>query len=163
MAERTDSVLARDIMVPTKKLVTLRAEMDALKAVRMLLKHQISGAPVVDDDNGYLGVFSEKTSMQFLLRLSYESLPSGSVGAFMNTDLDRTISEEEDLISILDLFLRTPYRRLPVLCGDKLVGQISRRDALCAATKSLDCPQSVGKQLLYLSALVKNNDAALRF
>lgn len=155
-----ENIVARDFMVPVKKLVTLRPEMDALKALRMLLKHRISGAPVIGDGNVYLGVFSEKTSMQFLLRLTYENLPSGEVGGFMNADMARTIKEDLDLVSILDLFIRSPYRRLPVLSGNRLLGQISRRDALCAATKALDCPQSVGKQLLYLSALNKIDGAA---
>ena len=32
----------------TKKLVTLRPEMDVMEAVALLLRHRISGAPVVD-------------------------------------------------------------------------------------------------------------------
>jgi CBS domain-containing protein len=163
MPIQKENVVARDVMVPVRKLITLRPDMDALKAIRMLLKHRISGAPVIGDRYEYLGVFSEKTSMQFLMRLTYENVPSGVVGGIMNTDPNRTIGEDLDLISILDMFLRTPYRRLPVLSGDRLVGQISRRDVLCAATKALDCPQSVGKQLLYLSALNKGDDPTSRF
>lgn len=157
---RQDNVVARDIMVPTKKLVTLQPDMDSLSAVRMLLKHGISGAPVVDESRRYLGVFSEKTSMQFLLRLTYEDLPSSDVRSFMNTDLNRTIGEELDLLSIIEVFLQTPYRRLPVLDGEFLAGQISRRDVLKAATDSLSCPrsESMGRQLLYLSALHRLDD-----
>jgi len=157
------NIVARDIMVPLKRLVTLQPDMDALSAVRMLLKHGISGAPVVEKANRYLGVFSEKTSMRFLLRLTYEDLPSSDVRSFMNADLIRTIGEELDLLSIIEVFLQTPYRRLPVLAGEFLVGQISRRDALAAATKSLKCPKTVGKQLLYLSALNRVDEAISRF
>jgi len=148
-----ENVSAADIMVPLKRLIVLRPDMDALSAIRMLLKNKISGAPVVDNENRYLGVFSEKTSMQFLLRLTYDSLPSSDVRAFMNPDPDRTIDKDTDLLSIMEMFLQTPFRRLPVLSGPYLVGQISRRDALTAATKSLDCSQRGGKRLLYLSAL----------
>ena len=166
MANQKDneSVAAGNIMVPFKKLTTLRPEMDALGAIRMLLKRKISGAPVVGENQEFLGVFSEKTSMKFLLTISYENLPSSDVRAFMNTDRGRTINEDVDLLSIIDMFLRTPYRRLPVLSGDRLVGQISRRDALAAATKALECPQSAGsRQLLYLSALSTGDDATSRF
>ncbi len=41
-------ITARECM--TKKLVTLRPEMDVLEAVSLLLKNHISGAPVVDAD-----------------------------------------------------------------------------------------------------------------
>ena len=159
-----NNIVARDIMVPRKKLVTLRPDMDSLSAVRMLLRHGISGAPVVDESNRYLGVFSEKTSMRFLLRLTYEDLPSSDVRSFMNTDLNRTIGEELDLLSIVEVFLQTPYRRLPVLDGDQLIGQISRRDVLTAATNSLTCPKTEsGRQLLYLSALHRIDEAVAEF
>ena len=163
MRKRNSQVLARDVMVPVKKLLTLKPDMDALAAIRMLLNHRISGAPVVDNEGEYLGVFSEKTSMDFLLQLTYEDLPSSDVGSFMNTDSDRTIPEEADLLSIMDIFLRSPYRRLPVLRGSRLVGQISRRDVLRAATKSLEQSPAGRKHVLYLSALESESVVASRF
>ena len=147
------NVLARDIMRPVSRLVTLSPEMDALAAVRKLLHHNISGAPVIDVNGRYLGVFSEKTSMQFLIRLTYDALPSNSVGLFMNTEIERTVSESVDLLSIVEKFLTTPYRRLPVLCDDQLVGQISRRDVLTAATRLLDREKPNPRRTLYLSAI----------
>lgn len=155
---------AGEIMIPVNKLIVLRPEMDALTAVRMLIRQKISGAPVVDAHNRYLGVFSEKTSMQFLHRLAYDGLPSSDVGSFMNTELERTIDEDTLLLSVLEMFLRTPYRRLPVLSNGLLVGQISRRDVLAATTKSLDQPAS-GKrprEPLYLSALLSRVDQRIR-
>lgn len=149
----TRNVLARDIMRPLSRLVTLSPETDALAAVRKLLQHNISGAPVVDKDGRYLGVFSEKTSMQFLIRLTYDALPSNCVGFFMNTESERTISESADLLSIVEKFLTTPYRRLPVLEEGMLVGQISRRDVLMAGTRLLDHKQSNRRGTLYLSAV----------
>lgn len=154
------SVLAKDIMVT--KLVTLTPDMDALEAMRKLLYHRISGAPVVDAGGNYLGVFSEKTSMQFLLDLVYEQLPSSQVGAFMDTSMKRTIGEETDLLTIAETFLNTEYRRLPVLRGTKLVGQISRRDVLAAALKMIDKnPGERKTTLLYLSAIIERKDAPL--
>ena len=149
-----NQTVAADIMVPRKKLVVLRPDMDALAAIRLLVKKQISGAPVVDEGGHYLGVFSEKTSMRFLLRLSYDSLPSNEVSSFMNTEPDRTIDEATSVLSIMELFLRTPYRRLPVVTDGVLVGQISRRDVLTSVTQSLqnDDKQRYQRETLYLSA-----------
>lgn len=155
------NVRAKDIMVT--KLVTLSPDMDALEAIRKLLRHRISGAPVVDEAGDYLGVFSEKTSMSFLLSLAYEQLPSNEVRAFMDDDLSGTIGEEVDLLTIAQTFLKTDHRRLPVLRGKKLVGQISRRDVLRAAVKIVDDrPNDREASLLYLSALIKRDDAPLR-
>ncbi len=156
----SESVLAKDIMVT--KLVTLTADMDALEAMRKLLQHRISGAPVVDAEGNYLGVFSEKNSMRFLLDLAYEQLPSSQVGAFMDTSMERTIGEDTDLLTIAEKFLNTEYRRLPVLRGTKLMGQISRRDVLAAALKMIDKhPCERKTTLLYLSALIDRKDAPM--
>ena len=43
-----------------------------------------------------------------------------------------TIKADDDLYSVVDIFLKNNFRRLPVLQDEKLVGQISRRDILKA-------------------------------
>ena len=124
------SLHAKDFMVT--RLVTLTPEMDVLETVGRLLKNRISGAPVVDNERNFLGIFSEKTSMQVLISSAYEQLPTSSVGAFMNQDSQRVIDEDTSLLAIAQLFLDTPYRRLEVLREGRLLGQICRRDVLRA-------------------------------
>lgn len=112
------------------KLVTLSPKDDVFDAIGRLLKNRISGAPVLNDDGDYLGVFSERHSMSVVIQTAYEQLPSSEVGAFMHTDRDLVITEDTDLLRCAEIFLKTAYRRLPVLRGDKVVGQVSRRDVL---------------------------------
>lgn len=129
-----------------KRLVTLRAGMPALDAIALLLKNRISGAPVVDPAGRFLGVFSEKFSMDVLLGLAYDQLPAAPVDAFMNTDFGRVIDGSEPLLEIAQRFLDTPYRRLPVVRDGALVGQVSRRDVLAAEhhlTSALDGRRSI--------------------
>lgn len=121
---------ARDFMVT--EVVTLDPDTDALEAVELLLDRRFSGAPVVDREGAFLGIFSERYVMSLLVRAAYEQVPAPSVGAFMNTDRGRLISEETDLATVARIFLDRYYRRLPVLRGDQLVGQISHRDVLRA-------------------------------
>ena len=125
-------IVAKEIMVT--KLVTLSPDMDVFDAIGLLLKHRISGAPVIDSDWNLVGIFSEKDSMRVLLEAAYDQLPTTQLFAFMDTDV-RTINEETDLLTIAQIFRTTPYRRLPVLRDDKLVGQVSRRDVLQAAAR----------------------------
>ena len=135
---------ARDFMA--KRLVTLRAGMPALEAIALLLKNRISGAPVVDPGGRFLGVFSEKFSMDVLLGLAYDQLPAAPVDAFMNTDFGRVIDGGEPLLEIAQRFLDTPYRRLPVVRDGTLLGQVSRRDVLAAEhhlTSALDGRRSI--------------------
>ena len=151
-------ITARDFMI--KKLVILRPEMDVIEAVRRLLKNRISGAPVVDHDGSFLGVFSEKCSMQVLLDAAYEQLPSNQVRMFMDTE-PQTIAPDTHLLSIAQVFLLTSYRRLPVLEDGRLVGQVSRRDVLRAAMDLLKTSplSDEGSSLLYLSALIERSQA----
>lgn len=151
---------ARDFMI--KKLVTLRPSMDVIEAVQMLLKNRISGAPVVEPDGTFLGVFSEKCAMHVILDAAYEQLPSNEVRAFMDADA-KTIFPDTHLLSVAQLFLLTPYRRLPVLEDGKLVGQVSRRDVLKAAMDLVKHVPAKGSEssFLYLSAVVERQDAPL--
>jgi CBS domain-containing protein len=125
---------AKDVMATS--LVTLTPDMDAFDAIGLLLDRHISGAPVISEERRFLGVFSEKTSMNVLLGSAYDQLPTSRVEVFLDPDRERTITEERDLLSVTQMFLDTVYRRLPVLRGEKLVGQVSRRDVL-RATYSL--------------------------
>lgn len=150
--------LAKDIMVT--KLVTLSPDMDAFDAIELLLKHRISGAPVVDRGGNYLGVFSEKCSMSVIIKAAYDQLPSSTIQAFMDTQ-GRTITEDTDLLTIVQIFEESGNRRLPVLRDGKLVGQLSRRDVLQAAHTMMRIAPDKEAALLYLSSLVEREDAPI--
>jgi len=122
---------AKDVMA--KNLVTLTPDDDVFDAIALLLQRRISGAPVLDSNGRFLGSFSEMTSMKVLLNAAYQQMPTGRVRSFINPDRKRIISEDLGLLEIAQKFLDTLYRRLPVLHGETLIGQISRRDVLRTA------------------------------
>jgi CBS domain-containing protein len=153
------TINARDFMVT--KLVTVSAGMDAMDAIQLLLRKRISGAPVVGPRGEYLGVFSERCSMQVLLDAAYDQLPTNEVAAFMDRDA-MTISPDTQLMSIAQAFLLTNYRRLPVVDEEgRLVGQVSRRDVLRAAMDYLGAHRLREPSLLYLSALLSREEAPM--
>lgn len=122
--------LVRDFM--TSHLTTLTPDVDVFEAIDHILRRRISGAPVVDASGKYQGIFSEKTAMRVLIAAVYDQLPGTNVGSYMNVDRNRVISDEDSLLDVAHKFQQTPYRRLPVLFGEKLGGQVSRRDVLRA-------------------------------
>ena len=144
------SHLARDIMV--SRLVTLKPDRDVFDAIGHLLKHRISGAPVVDEQRNFLGVFSERYCMSVVIESAHEQLPTAKVSAFMNTDVGRAIPEDTTLLDIAQIFLYTHYRRLPVLRDGKLVGQICRRDVLRVAHKLTTTAKGQKAAKMYLRA-----------
>ena len=121
-----------DSTVMVTKLFCLSPDEDAITAIGGLLKNSVSGAPVTDSNRTFLGVFSEKTSMRVLIGAAYDSLPSAAVSAFMDCDRSRLIDEPTSLATILRIFIETPFRRLPVVRGDRVVGMVNRRNLLRA-------------------------------
>lgn len=119
---------ARDVM--TTKLLTFTTDTDAFQAIEQLLRNRVSGAPVIDRQDGFLGVFSERYAMSLLIQSAYDGVPSPKVGSFMNTDTGRIVEEDTPVLDIARTFVSKYYRRLPVLRDGRLVGQISRRDLL---------------------------------
>lgn len=114
------------------RLITFKAQTHVVEAMDVLLKHRISGAPVVDDDGKLIGILSEVDLMQVIVQDSYYDESVGIVGDYMRTEVD-TVSPEVDIYTLAGMFLKARRRRYPVVRDGKLVGQISRRDVLRAA------------------------------
>lgn len=151
------SMTAREMMV--RNLITLDPHMDALEALDILLRNRISGAPVVDEDGIFVGVFSEKSCMKFVVSLAYDGMPSTDVQSLVDSD-PPTISEETDLLTIAQAFLTQSCRRLPVLDHEgRLRGQISRRDVMRSVRSHLKAPQkSAAASGLFFSAIMSSSD-----
>ena len=64
-----------------------------------------------------------------------------------------TIDESTDLFSIAGIFRDTDQRRLPVLHGERLVGQITRKTLLGAANSLLNRPGAKAVQPLYFASV----------
>ena len=126
----------------TTELVTLRPDVDVFDAIDDILQRRISGAPVVDQAGRFLGIFSEKTAMRALIAAVHDQLPGTRLDAYMNVDRNRLIEDGDLLVDVAHKFQETPYRRLPVLYGEKLGGQVSRRDVLRAEHRLVQEVQS---------------------
>ncbi len=124
---------ARAIM--TRKLVTLNPEMAALDAAQKLLKYGISGAPVVDRKGHLLGLLSEFDCLRAVASADFEMDAHDRielVADLMSPD-PTTISPEMGLFALAHEFVTHRVRRFPVIENGRLIGQVSRRDALKAA------------------------------
>lgn len=143
------SKTARDIM--TRKVISLTPDQDLFEVIGLLIKNKISGAPVVDRNGRYLGVFSEKSSISLLMDAMERGTPTNRIENFVDTEA-RTVSPDTGLLSIAQIFMSTHYRRLPVLENGKVIGLISRRDVLRAAHAFMEPIESGDSGVLYLSS-----------
>jgi CBS domain-containing protein len=127
--------IVREFMVTN--VVTLRPDMPIREAIDILLKHRISGAPVVDAAGHLLGTLSEKDCLRVFANAAFYHTDPGEVEDYMTRDVC-TIDPEADLFRAADIFLKNSFRRLPVVENGRLVGQISRRDVLNASRRIAD-------------------------
>jgi len=112
-------------------LITLSPEMEVMQAISILLKNRISGAPVIDTMDNMVGILSEKDCLKVALEAGYNEGRGGKVSDYMSNKV-ATVNAEDSIIDIAKMFIETPFKRFPVIDDNRLVGQISRRDALKA-------------------------------
>lgn len=125
----TPEPTARDYM--SKRLVTLAPDADVLAAMRTLLDAGISGAPVLDARGNLLGMLTQRDCLKVGLQGIYHQEPAGRVADYMSRPVE-TIRADASLAQVIERFRQSRYRRFPVMEGNRLVGQISRRDVLRA-------------------------------
>ena len=124
-----------------KQLITFQSDTPIETAMESFLENKISGAPVLNNQGKLVGVLSEKDCMRTLFESSYYNNLGGFVREYMSTDL-KTINIHDTLSNVADEFIKSRFRRFPVMEGNKLVGQISRRDILRAIVKLSNEEQS---------------------
>lgn len=128
-------ILVSDYM--TTKLITFKAEDSLDHVISMLIKHKISGAPVVNDNYELVGIISETDCIKHISESKYYNMPSdtnNTVGINMVTDVD-TIDKDMNIFDAAFKFISTHRRRFPVVENGKLIGQLSQKDVLKAALK----------------------------
>ncbi len=115
----------------TKRLVTLTKNTDVIDAIKKLLDHKITSAPVIDSKGHLIGMFSEKDGMKVFLESVYNQGMSGKVGEYMTTE---TISVDatSSIVDLAEKFQKSPIRSFPVFQDSEFVGVISRVDVLRA-------------------------------
>jgi len=116
----------KDIM--TTHVVAVRVEDTIDRAIDLMVKHRISGLPVLDKQDHPAGVVSEFD----LLELICEGQSERSlVCDHMSEDL-YTVVEDDGWVHVVDVFRSTHVRRLPVLRDGRLVGIVTRHDLVHA-------------------------------
>lgn len=119
----------------TKNVVTLKKGTSVVEAIKTLLNHKVTSAPVMDDNKKLLGMFSEKDCMRVVLESSYNQGMSGTVGEFMSTNVV-TVDADSSIVDLAERFQESTVRSFPVFAHSAMVGIVSRTDVLRALTSA---------------------------
>ena len=119
-----------------RNLITFRPEQSVLEVMDALIKHRISGGPVVNDQNELVGIISEGDCMKQISESRYYNQPMDNVTVEQHMVKEvETIDGNLNVFDAAQKFVKSKRRRFPILENGKLVGQISQKDVLKAALK----------------------------
>jgi CBS domain-containing protein len=113
-------MLAKDIM--TRDIIMVKPKMTVKQLAMLLIKNQISGAPVAAEDGKIVGIVSEADILAKKAR---------QVKGIMSTKVV-SVNEETPVEEIARLMTMHKIKRLPVMKGNKIVGIVSRADIVSA-------------------------------
>ncbi|MGD9031140.1 MAG: CBS domain-containing protein [Desulfobacteraceae bacterium] len=118
-------VKAKDIMSAT--VTTVHEYANVMEVIKLLVEHNVTGLPVVDDSGRLLGMVTEKDILMLLL---YDPNVKGkTVTDLMTTEIIH-FDEDENLMTIFESLVQRNFRRVPILSEGRLVGIVSRRDII---------------------------------
>ena len=120
----------------TTDLITFRSNQSVEEVIDTLIKHKISGGPVVNDNYELIGIISEGDCIKQISESRYHNMPltDDSIEKYMAKDIE-TIDGNLNVFDAAKQFLDSKRRRFPIVKDGKLVGQISQKDILKAAIK----------------------------
>jgi CBS domain-containing protein len=143
--------------IMTKEVTSIKPDDNAKDALALLLKMQISGLPVIDEQGKLVGMFTEKDILRQILpsylekvgRFVYEENPKSIKKKFQEivnlpvSQLMRreviTIDENASLCEVARLMLTQKIRRIPVLDKlKKVIGIVAREDIVRAYAREAE-------------------------
>lgn len=122
----------RDFMA--NHYATVGPDQSLAAAVRIILEYHQSAAPVVDAQHQLVGLLSEADCMRATLVEGYFNEGVALVKDQMTLTPD-SVSPDEELSSVSDMFLKNNRRMMPVIEAGVLVGIVSRQDILKALVR----------------------------
>ncbi len=146
---------AKDIM--TKEVITVTPDASVEDLASILVKHQISGVPVVDSSGALYGIVTENDLISRNKRLHIPTVVSFLGGAIylersskFEEEVKRlaatrvgdicsrtvvTISEETTLVEIATIMAEKKMHLLPVIRNGKIAGIVGKRDVVKAVAR----------------------------
>lgn len=120
----------------TRDLITFTPDQSIESVMDKLIKHRISGGPVVNEKHELIGIISEGDCIKQISESRYYNMPmqDQTIEKHMANNVE-TIDGNMNIFDAAKKFLEAKRRRFPIVENGKLVGQISQKDVLKAAMK----------------------------
>ncbi|MHC4648608.1 MAG: CBS domain-containing protein [Planctomycetota bacterium] len=110
----------------TRDVVTIAPNADIYDAIRMMSDGNITGMPVVDENERLVGIVTEKDVIR---RLLTTKSTEGEVKDCMITDVV-SFDVNDSLFDVISTLVEKGFRRAPIQSEGRLKGIISRSDII---------------------------------
>jgi len=125
----TPELKVRDIMVTQVHRIT--PHMKVSEAVELLVKHMISGAPVVDAMDHVISIMGEGDALRMAAMYGLEATVSHCLPHLTATDKVITLTETGTFADAYRIFLKNKIHRIPIVDGNgNLKGLVTRSTLL---------------------------------
>jgi CBS domain-containing protein len=120
-------VQAKEIM--TTAVISARPDAALAAVADLLVRHRISGVPVLDEGEALVGLVSEHDLLA----------KEGRTAADVMTTALVTVTEDADVDDVRHLLVERRIGRVPVVSGGRVVGIISRGDVVATMATEWVC------------------------
>ena len=127
--QKAKDILVKDIML--KVFTSFTEDMDINEAANILVKKNISGAPVINEDDKPVGFLSEKDCLKSEIEMKYYNDSARKVSDYMSRKIT-PVHPDSDIYKAIDLFTKHHFYCYPVVENKKVVGVIFRSSVLRA-------------------------------
>ena len=126
-ANATDNTPLKVSDYMTTKLITFTPDQTIESVMQAIIKHRISGGPVVNERNELIGIISEGDCIKQISESRYYNMPmqDQTIEKHMASNVE-TIDGNMNIFDAANKFLEAKRRRFPIVENGKLVGQISQ-------------------------------------
>ncbi len=129
------SIFVTDYMNNNPSAVSI--ETNVRDAVELMLKHKITGVPVIDTDKKLVGYLSEQDCIEEMLNDAFYCEEPAAVSKVMQTEL-LTVTPTTSIVELAQTIIKNRPKNYPVIDDGKLVGLISRSQVLQALVENDD-------------------------
>jgi CBS domain-containing protein len=110
--------------------ITFKPDTSVSIVIDTLLEYEISGAPVINDDNHLVGMISERDCLGIYLDGCINGLPCGDTVDYMSRELS-TVGPQTSIFDVAQKFTKIKCKILPVVDDDGLLlGIVTRHGVL---------------------------------
>lgn len=116
------------------RFATLSENQDVSEAITLFTERNLFGAAVLDNLGNMVGILSVTDCIGEAIREGFDAGSHRKVSALMSKDV-RTVDVDDNVLDVAQMFMEQPYRHYPVIEDNRVVGVITRLEALKGIAK----------------------------